>query len=104
MSSLSAILAASSGLLRPEKTIRRLREVVTQQELSDTRVPFRGELAAEQRLYQRGAAPGPQGSAGALVRSAQAPSGAPLGVAVDVLLLAARDAERSRRHVARDHR
>src|SRR5664279_2122137 len=100
MSSLSAIFAASSGLLRPEKTIRRFRGVVTQQELSDTRVPFRGELPAEQRLYQRGATPGPRGSDVTLVLTLlQPPRGAPRGVAVDVLLLAASDAERSRRHV-----
>ena len=97
-SSLSAILAARAGLLRPEKIMSRLRGEVTQQVLSAT-VRLSSVLAADRStIVPKRAGHGRDGrSAGASSLLAQPARGAALGVALDVLLLLARDAERARR-------
>src|SRR5665647_2847355 len=99
MPSFSAIFSPSTGLLRPEKTMRRFCEVVTQQEVSATASPSLMGFRPKRDCTRR-ATPGPKGSAGVLLRLLpEPPRRAALGVAVDVLLLAARrgGSESSRR-------
>src|SRR5660398_299679 len=88
MPSFSAIFSPSTGLLRPEKTMRRFCEVVTQQEVSATTSLSLMGFRPKRDCTRRGT-PGPKGSAGVLLRLLSAPPRrAALGVAVDVLLLA----------------
>src|SRR5665647_2459468 len=118
MPSFSAIFTPSSGLLRPEKIMSRLRGDVTWQELSATvRLSFRvGRRPTVDCIKGRcgaplAAVPVPANERCAcellgavLLLLAQPPCGATLGVAFDVRLLVAGDAQGAGRHVAGDHR